>query len=91
MTITRTFKEELVENVAISQNKREIMELTIDITRAIHRAVGGGGIKNLCVHLIDGKLILSGHCRKFFTKQVAQEVAMEAYLEGSIINDIKVI
>lgn len=90
MTVLRPIKEKPVKSVGTPAGEREIGELSVSIHRSIHRAAGGG-IRELRVHFHEGSIILSGYCRKFFIKQVAQEVAMDIYMEGNIINNIEVL
>ncbi|MHB8899435.1 MAG: BON domain-containing protein, partial [Thermoguttaceae bacterium] len=47
-------------------------------------------VKNLRVQLDDGCIILTGRCRTYYTKQVAQHAAMETADGLEVVNRIVV-
>ncbi len=48
------------------------------------------GVKSLAVELCDGEVILTGRCRTYYTKQIAQHAAMGAADGWSVVNRIVV-
>ena len=48
-----------------------------------------GRVRNLCVRVFDGVVILEGECATYYTKQLAQHTAMgiieDEHLENSIV------
>lgn len=64
-------------------------ELVAQVVRAIHRATGRV-INGLRVRIGKHSVWLSGSCRTFYTKQVAQEVAMSLSSDKTIVNEINV-
>lgn len=64
-------------------------ELIGRIFKAIHRATSQG-VRELKVAWDDDQLVLSGHCRTFYTKQIAQKAAMKLLGDTMLRNDIHV-
>ena len=67
----------------------EVDELVAKIKRLIRRETNLG-VKEMCVTLENGKVVLSGHCRTFYTKQLAQQAAMKVIGTDELVNDIRV-
>lgn len=64
-------------------------ELVRNISRLIRRETNLG-VQEMKVEYRDGQLILSGYCRTFYTKQIAQEAALKLLGEVSLVNKIRV-
>lgn len=64
-------------------------ELIRKITRQIKRKTNFG-VQEMAVTFQDGKMILTGYCRTFFTKQLAQEAALKFVGECVLVNKIRV-
>ena len=67
----------------------EMEELITEIKRLIRHETNLG-VQEMRVALKDGKVILSGHCRTFYTKQLAQQAAMKVIGTDELVNDIRV-
>ena len=52
-----------------------------------------GRVRNLCVRVFDGVVILEGECATYYTKQLAQHTAMgiieDEHLENSIVVSVR--
>ena len=67
----------------------EMEELLSKIKRLIRRETNLG-VQEMRVTLENGKVVLSGHCRTFYTKQLAQQAAMKVIETDELVNDIRV-
>ena len=48
------------------------------------------GVQEMRVSMKNGKFVLAGHCRTFYTKQLAQQAAMKVIGADELINEIHV-
>ena len=67
----------------------EVDELVANIKRLIRRETYRG-VQEMRVTLENGKVVLSGHCRTFYTKQLAQQAAMKIIGADELVNEIRV-
>lgn len=67
----------------------EAVHLIERIKRMIRRETNLG-VQEMRVSVEDGKVVLSGHCRTFYTKQLAQQAAMKVIGTDELVNDIRV-
>ena len=67
----------------------EVEELVKEIKRLISQETNLS-IKEMRVSLENGRVILSGHCRTFYTKQLAQQAAMKVIGTDELVNEIRV-
>ena len=67
----------------------EMDELVASIKRSIRRETYRG-VQEMCVTLENGKVVLSGHCKTFYTKQLAQQAAMKVIGTDELVNEIRV-
>ena len=67
----------------------DMEELIVEIKRLIRRETNLG-VQEMRVTMEDGKIVLSGHCRTFYTKQLAQQAAMEVIGTDELVNEIRV-
>lgn len=75
----------------IGRENREIVDdLSSRIFKAVLRATARG-IRELEVHCIDDTLFLQGRCLNYYTKQVAQQAAMNLLDGQRLQNDIRVL
>lgn len=73
----------------IPESQREAERLAASIERAVCRETGGG-VRNLRVEIHDDEVFLTGRCRTYYTKQVAQHAAMGLSGENGLTNCIEV-
>ena len=73
------------EPVFESDSKELIMEIKRMIRRETNR-----GVQEMRVTLEDGKVVLYGYCRTFYTKQLAQQAAMKVLGADELVNEIRV-
>jgi len=71
------------------ENEREICEFHRDIERAIHDMTNRG-IQALRVLFESDRIVLSGHCKTYYLKQLAQEAILKITKRLEIINEIHV-
>jgi osmotically-inducible protein OsmY len=64
-------------------------ELIAKIKRMIRRETNLG-VQEMRVSMEGGKVVLSGHCRTFYTKQLAQQAAMTVIGTDELVNEIRV-
>jgi osmotically-inducible protein OsmY len=74
---------------AIDESQFEAECLTARIEQAVWHATAAA-VKNLRVQLHDEQVILTGRCRTYYTKQIAQHAAMEAAAGWEVFNQIVV-
>jgi len=67
----------------------EMEEMIATIKRLIRRETNLG-VQEMCVTLENGKVVLTGHCRTFYTKQLAQQAAMKVIGTDELVNEIRV-
>ena len=79
----------LMETVPSTVFESSLKELIIEIEQMIHTTTNLG-VQEMCVTLEDGKVVLSGHCRTFYTKKLAQHAAMKVLGTDELVNDIRV-
>lgn len=75
---------------AIDKSQHEAERLTAKIEQAVWHATAAS-VKNLRVELQNGEVILTGRCRTYYTKQIAQHAAMGSAVGWSVVNQIDVI
>ena len=89
------FSMELLEPVGSSSRLRidetqfEMERLAATIEQIVWHATAAA-VKSLRVELHDGELTLTGRCRTYYTKQIAQHAAMEAAPGWNVVNQIDV-
>ncbi len=74
---------------AIDESQYDAECLAARIEQVVWHATAAG-VKNLRVELRDDQVILTGRCRTYYTKQIAQHVAMETAAGWSVVNRIEV-
>ncbi len=74
---------------AIDQSQYQAECLAAKIEQVVWHATAAG-VKNLRVELHEDEVILRGRCRTYYTKQIAQHVAMEAAVGWNLVNQIEV-
>ena len=74
---------------AIDEERFEAECLTAKIEQIVWHATAAG-VKGLGVEICDGDVILTGRCRTYYTKQIAQHAAMEAVAGWNVVNRIVV-
>lgn len=65
-----------------------------DLIRRISRLIKREtslGVQEMKVVFENGRLILSGYCRTFYTKQLAQQAVMTVVGDVELINNIRVV
>ena len=67
----------------------DMEELISEIKQLIRRETNLG-VQEMRVTLENGRVILSGYCRTFYTKQLAQEAAMKVIGTDELVNEIRV-
>ena len=67
----------------------EVEELIKEIKRLIGQETNLN-VKEMRVSLENGRVILSGYCRTFYTKQLAQQAAMKVIGTDELVNEIRV-
>ncbi len=67
----------------------DMEEFITKIKRLIRRETNLG-VQEMRVTLENGKVILSGYCRTFYTKQLAQQAAMKVIGTDELVNEIHV-
>jgi len=67
----------------------EADRLAASIERAVSRETAGG-VRDLRVEVQDDEVLLTGHCATYYTKQVAQHIAMRYSRGCDVINAIDV-
>jgi TIR domain-containing protein len=60
------------------------------LEESVFRATAAG-VRNLSVRQVGDELVLSGRCRTYYTKQIAQHAAMQAALGWTVVNQIEVV
>jgi len=73
----------------IDESQFEAECLAAKIEQVVWHATAAG-VKNLRVELHDGEVILTGRCRTYYTKQIAQHAAMGTAVGWSVVNQIDV-
>jgi osmotically-inducible protein OsmY len=68
----------------------EAERLAASIERAVWQETGGG-VHDLRVEVSRRGVLLTGHCRTYYTKQKAQHAAMTVSCEGQLTNEIRVV
>lgn len=71
-------------------SSRETSELIRNISRMVKRETNLG-VQEMDVFIEEGKIVLSGYCKTFYTKQLAQQAAMKLIGVVELINRIRVI
>lgn len=66
------------------------VELVRRLSRLIRRETNLG-VQDMSVHYENGKVILAGYCRTFYTKQLAQQAAMSVLGGAELVNNIRVV
>lgn len=79
-TLSQSEDESITENVE---------ELIRQISRLIKRETHLG-VQEMKVCMENGKMIISGYCRTFYTKQLAQEAALKILGNVELVNNIRV-
>ncbi len=74
------------ENAGIHEGAGDLIG---HIFKAVHRATSWG-VCELHVAWEGDQLVLSGYCRTFYTKQIAQKTAMKLLGDEMLRNDIRV-
>ncbi len=74
---------------AIDESQYEAECLAAKIEQVVWHATAAG-VRDLRVESRDHEVILTGRCRTYYTKQIAQHVAMEAAVGWSLVNRIEV-
>lgn len=64
-------------------------DLVLQVERVVKRETNFG-VREMSVDINDGKIILSGYCRTFYTKQLAQQAALQFVDKSDLINEIRV-
>lgn len=80
------------ESVAFDNGIDETVpeDLIRRITRLIKRETSLG-VQEMKVVFENGRLVLSGYCRTFYTKQLAQQAVMTVIGDVELVNDIRVV
>ena len=74
---------------AIQGPQFEAEKFAAIIEQVVWRATAAA-VKQLQVEVCDGEIILTGRCRTYYTKQVAQHAAMGAAVGWNVLNRIDV-
>ena len=74
---------------AVDEPQFDLERLAAKIEQTVWHATAAG-VKSLRVELCESEVILSGRCRTYYTKQIAQHAAMEAATGWNVINRIQV-
>jgi osmotically-inducible protein OsmY len=85
---TMSIQEKISSNHEIS-NIVETSELVRQVSHLIKRKTNLG-VQEINVFLENGKLILTGFCRSFYTKQLAQEAVLKMIDDIDLVNQINV-
>lgn len=65
----------------------EAESLTARIEQIVWHATAAA-VKNLRVQIHENQVLLTGRCRTYYTKQIAQHAAMEAAVGCEVVNEI---
>lgn len=74
---------------SLEERNLELLEFQRDILRAITRKTNSQ-IQSLEVLLESDRVIISGYCKTYYMKQLAQEAVLKIARKHEIINDILV-
>ena len=74
---------------AIGESQVGAERLAVKIEQKVWHATAAA-VKDLRVELHDREIILTGRCRTFYIKQIAQHAAMEAAVGWNVVNQIDV-
>ena len=72
---------------SLKERNLELLEFQRDIVRAINRLTNSR-IQSLNVLLESDRVILTGYCKTYYMKQLAQEAVLKIAQYCEIINDI---
>lgn len=87
VTVIQTRKEVSPRKAVFSREEGE--ELIRKISRLIKRQTNLG-VQDMRVFIENGTVILAGYCRTFYTKQLAQEAALQLIGDVGLENRIRV-
>lgn len=73
----------------LAQTISESEQFAATIEQAVWHATAAA-VKDLQVELCNGELTLTGRCRTYYIKQVAQQAAMAAAPDWRVLNEIEV-
>ena len=76
--------------VSVSAESVDIDELICRICRIIKRETNLG-VREMQVMFENGRLILNGYCRTFYTKQLAQQAVLAILGDIELVNNIRVV
>jgi osmotically-inducible protein OsmY len=85
---TSNNQEKMSPNYKISQIA-ETPELILKVLHLIKQETNLG-VQEINVFLENGKLVLTGFCRSFYTKQLAQEAVLKVIDDIDLVNRIYV-
>jgi BON domain-containing protein len=74
---------------AFDESQFEAERLAAKIEQAVWHATAAA-VKDLCVELRDGDVILTGRCLTYYTKQIAQHATMGTAVGWNVVNQITV-
>jgi BON domain-containing protein len=74
---------------AIDELQFEAERLAAKIEQVVWHATAAG-VKNLRVELRGEEVLLTGRCRTYYIKQIAQHAAMQTAVGWSVVNQIDV-
>lgn len=77
-------------NVSNRQDAIDIDDLVRLVTRLIKRETNLG-VQEMEIIFDKGQLILSGFCRTFYTKQLAQQAVVSVLGDVELVNNIRVV
>ncbi len=75
---------------AIDESQFETECLAAKIEQIVWHATAAA-VKNLRVQIHEDQVTLTGRCRTYYTKQIAQHAAMETAVGCEVVNQIAVI
>lgn len=74
---------------AIDESPFEAERFVAKIEQVVWHATAAG-VKNLRVELRGEEVLLTGQCRTYYTKQIAQHAAMQTAVGWDVVNQIDV-
>lgn len=78
------------KTVGVHHDDKNAEELIRRISRLIKRETNLG-VQEMKVRFDDGQVVISGCCRTFYTKQLAQEAVLAVIGEVRLVNNIRVV
>lgn len=77
-------------NISSGPDAVDIDDLVRRVSRLVKRETNLG-VQEMQIVFKDGQLILSGYCRTFYTKQLAQQAVVSVIGNTELVNNIRVV